>query len=211
MSRKKRLAHILAALGETFNEDLTTAKIGVYEKALEDVPIEQIEFNAWRHIKRGIFFPKPVELIGGTDLDLEARANVAFDVVTRTMSRVGAYNNVAFNDPVIHKVVEGMGGWVSSCEQAVDWWNKWGRKDFVKLYKAYASGSHPDPLPYLPGRGDSMVGWADTNVHFILPTGDVVMFNRDEVLKSGSGAWDKYDSVTSNLRKAIRKGADVDV
>lgn len=44
------------------HEDLTTTRIHIYYKALEDVSIERIEENAWWHIKNRKFFPKPSEL-----------------------------------------------------------------------------------------------------------------------------------------------------
>ena len=61
--RKTRFAQARAALVEVFpHESLTTARLEVYYKALEDVPIETIERNAWHHVKTALFFPKPVQL-----------------------------------------------------------------------------------------------------------------------------------------------------
>ena len=62
MEKRERFAHIMAALGEVFGKEMTTTQLELYYEVLDDVPIERIEENAYKHIRNGIFFPKPIEL-----------------------------------------------------------------------------------------------------------------------------------------------------
>jgi hypothetical protein len=56
---------------------------------------------------------------------------------------------VKFKDPVIHAVIEQMGGWSEMGNMLVDD-EKWKQKEFERLYPIMeARGNHPD---YLPGR-----------------------------------------------------------
>ena len=52
----------MAALGEVFGKELTSANLELYWELLEDVTIEVVEQNAYKHMRHAIFFPKPIEL-----------------------------------------------------------------------------------------------------------------------------------------------------
>jgi hypothetical protein len=64
-------------------------------------------------------------------------ASLAYDKVEEAFYGAGVYQTVIFDDTVIHKVIESLGGWIAYCEQPekdVKWW----KKDFERLYKQYA-------------------------------------------------------------------------
>lgn len=60
---------------------------------------------------------------------------VAVTRLEGAMRRVGAYRSVVFDDPIIHLVVERMGGWPKLCSMADDEW-KFLRRDFERIYDA---------------------------------------------------------------------------
>ncbi|MBT7630934.1 MAG: DUF551 domain-containing protein [Desulfobacula sp.] len=63
----------------------------------------------------GQWIPKPadiVRIIEGTSKD---NALVAWSKLKKTISAVGSYETVVFNDPIIHAVVQDMGGWIFLC------------------------------------------------------------------------------------------------
>ena len=67
----------------------------------------------------GQFLPKPadiVKMIRGTTTD---SALVALAKVEESIRKVGPYDSVAFDDPLINRVIQDMGGWIKLCEVAV--------------------------------------------------------------------------------------------
>ena len=62
MERRERFAKVMAGCGEVYGKDLTPANLELYYELLKDVPIEEVEANAYKHMRTSVFFPKPVEL-----------------------------------------------------------------------------------------------------------------------------------------------------
>ena len=61
---------------------------------------------------------------------------------------IGNYGSVEFDDPVIHSVIEAMGGWVQFQNVHVNEW-KWRRTEFERLYAVKEKlKDHPT---YCPG------------------------------------------------------------
>lgn len=99
----------------------------------------------------GQFAPKPadvVKMLGGSTQDA---ALVAWSKVDRGVRHVGTGRSVVFDDPVIHRVVTEMGGWVQLGTKTEDEW-PFVRNEFVNRYRGYRMRSEtPDYLPVLIG------------------------------------------------------------
>lgn len=68
-------------------------------------------------------------------------------LVDKTVKSDGVYTSVKFSDPVIHSVINAMGGWVALGLCSMDEW-KWKQKEFERLYAIMSRQSeHPDHLP----------------------------------------------------------------
>lgn len=68
----------------------------------------------------GQYLPKPadiVRMLGGTTIDRAATAWTEVDFGVRT---VGPWKSVVFDDPIIHRVIADMGGWVKLCGTSAD-------------------------------------------------------------------------------------------
>jgi len=91
--------------------------------ALSDYDIEEVAVAAQRYIKSpdfGTYKPKPADLIKmieGTSAD---RALMAWSKVESAVRSIGTYVTVAFDDPIIHRVIADMGGWVALGEKSED-------------------------------------------------------------------------------------------
>jgi hypothetical protein len=100
----------------------------------------------------GQFMPKPADLIrmlGGTSLDA---AMQAWAKVERAIRRVGGHESVVFDDPVIHRCIEDMGGWLKLCGTLEDDL-PFRAKDFQNLYRGFAMRREiPDYPKHLIGR-----------------------------------------------------------
>lgn len=99
----------------------------------------------------GQFLPKPADVVkllqGGT----QDQAMRAWTKVDQAVRRVGQYQDVVFDDALIHAVVADMGGWIRMGERREDEWD-FVRNEFVNRYRGYAlRGESPQYPPMLIG------------------------------------------------------------
>jgi hypothetical protein len=81
--------------------------------------------------------PKPgdiVRLLQGTTQDVALLAWTAFE---RAVRCAGIYRDVVFDDKIIHRTVQDMGGWTKLCEKDEKEW-PFIRNEFVTRYRSYA-------------------------------------------------------------------------
>jgi len=89
--------------------------------------------------------------ITGDGMSLETAAALAYDKVIKVFWDVGVYGSPKFDDPLIHAVIESLGGWVAFCKTPTDEL-KWWRKDFERKYQHMAPIKDRLQLPgHLPG------------------------------------------------------------
>jgi len=103
----------------------------------------------------GQWMPKPadiIRIISGTSKD---NSQVAWANVKKSISVVGSYQTVVFDDPIIHRVIQDMGGWISLCYTYLDELPFKGN-EFKTRYTAYkSSGETPDYPAKLYGLHES--------------------------------------------------------
>lgn len=152
---KQRFAALMTAASELYGKPLSAGVIGLYWQVISRFRIGDIEEALGRHIASpdvGQFMPKPadiVRMIEGSSQDVAAIAWSQFDSALR---RVGTWRDVVFADPIIHRVVQDMGGWIAFGMKTEDEW-PFVAKDFQGRYRAYKSrGLMPEYPPRLIGR-----------------------------------------------------------
>jgi len=87
-------------------------------EALRDHELSDISAALSRHALDpdvGQYTPKPADVIRFLSGGKEARAISAFTVAMKAAARIGAYQTVVFDDPLIHAVIADMGGWQQFC------------------------------------------------------------------------------------------------
>jgi len=166
MKRKKdqsKFAELMMSLAEVFDDGkgISPVKTEIYYKALEEFSIEDVEQAVVRTIKTRTFssFPKPGEIRKEIEGDEEERALKAWVKVEWAVRHVGPYPSVKFDDPVIHSVIENMGGWVDFQEPGV-FHPVWTQKEFIAHYRAIArSTNHPEHLEGIIEMGNATRGY----------------------------------------------------
>ncbi|MGN6085817.1 DUF6475 domain-containing protein [Trinickia sp.] len=99
----------------------------------------------------GQYLPKPADVVRMLAGSTQDAALVAWSKVDRAVREVGTYRSVVFDDPVIHRVVTDMGGWVPLGAKDENEW-PFVRNEFVNRYRGYRMRSEtPDYLPVLIG------------------------------------------------------------
>lgn len=139
----------LATLCELHDRTMSKLLTDLYWKVLEPFSDEECEEAFKLIIYDSKFFPKPADF---REVILGKKANKATEAwleVLGAVSKIGNYQSVKFDNPVIHSVINAMGGWPKLCEMTNDE-AKWKQKEFERLYEVISErdGKHPD---YLPG------------------------------------------------------------
>lgn len=159
-------ARIMMALSEVFDggREPSPVKVELYFQALREFRIEEIGEAARVMMKTRVYpsFPKPAEIIQEINGTAEDWATTAWLLVSGAIRRHGSYESVAFDDKVIHSVIDAMGGWPQLC-QAREEELKWKQKEFERLYGVISAreGQHPQHLPGLIEMDNRAKGYAE--------------------------------------------------
>lgn len=142
----KTLSGVLTFYGKDIN-DFT---IDVWWESLKAYDLAAVQSAFSRHAvnpDNGQFAPKPadiVRMIGGTSGDA---ALVAWSKVERAVRSIGQYESLIFDDALIHRVIEDMGGWVKLCSYPTEEAFTFAGKEFQTRYRGFAMRSERPPYP----------------------------------------------------------------
>lgn len=132
-------AKILAATAEVYNSPISEAATLLYWNVLKVYEMEAVNNAFGKHLNdpdEGSFMPKPANIVkwiegGGND-----RSSLAWAKVLNAISDHGHVHSVRFDDRLIHKAIEDMGGWPLLCSYDYETM-EFKRNEFVRLYNAY--------------------------------------------------------------------------
>ncbi len=130
----------LIILAEIYNRKLSSLLLHTYWKCLKKYSLAVFETTLWNFVKnpdvakRG--FPSPAEWVKAIDGDAETKSLAAWTEIVKTIRHIGHYDSVIFNDPLIHRVIDDMGGWIFLCRQS-ERELIFTQKEFERHYKKY--------------------------------------------------------------------------
>lgn len=137
-----------------YGKDLSRFALDVWWNALKGYELSAVinAFNRWlTNPDAGQFAPKPsdvIRMLGGRSDD---QALTAWAKVSQAVRRVGTYESVVFDDPLIHRVIHEMGGWPSFGTKTEDEW-PFVAREFENRYRGYVMrGETPEYLPVMVG------------------------------------------------------------
>ena len=146
---KKEFAQFMSGLFAMYGKEISQMILRIWFEALRQYDFKAVKDAMSRHVinpDNGQFLPKPadiIRLIGGTTVDsaLEAWAEV-----DKAVRHVGTYQSVQFADPIIHKVIQDMGGWVRLGSRSEDEW-AFVAKEFQTRYRGIKTVNAPIDAP----------------------------------------------------------------
>ena len=150
--KRLKIIEIVSTALSIYNDSVTEQSAKVWLASLERFNIEDIQraFNLYvQTAENGHFSPKPadiIRLVSGTNVD---RAKTAWSMVERAVKSIGHYRTVIFPDPIIHRVIYDLGGWVKVCSVQDDKELHFLGLDFEKRYAGYMNRGK---LPVYPSR-----------------------------------------------------------
>lgn len=133
----KQFSEALTASLEVYDKRTSAMTIEIWWEALKRFELNAVMNGFSLHLQNpdnGQFAPKPadiIRLIEGSNVDKSMQAWTKLDRAIRT---VGPYQSVVFDDPLIHIVVQDMGGWIKFGEIQNDEY-PFVRNEFVKRYQ----------------------------------------------------------------------------
>lgn len=145
---RARFVRLITDVLAFYRHDVSEFAVSVWWEACKAFDFEQVSKALTAHAmdpERGQFAPKPADLVrqlAGTPTD---RAVVAWAKVYQAMGSIGAYRDVVFDDPIIHAVVEELGGWPAVCRTKVEELSYLQHR-FCEAYRAWAR--HPVVADY---------------------------------------------------------------
>ena len=135
-------------------------QVEIYRTLLEDIPESKFITGINNMLRERVFsnLPMPAEIreysLGLKEDEIMVRINRAKLLLSKGISKAGIYNDVVFEDPVIHLCIDSIGGWINFCKKSskeVEDWLKW---DFPKLYRSFSTRKQTTLSLVLEGKGD---------------------------------------------------------
>lgn len=155
---KKRFVTLLSGISDYYGKELSNGVIALYWQGLQQYDIDAVEKALWDHTQNpdnGQFMPKIADITRAMQGRTQDQAAVAWAKVDAAVRRVGTYADVVFDDPIIHRVIAEMGGWVWFGQQIEDDW-PFIAKRFEAMYRSYkVRGEVPDYQPVLTGMANA--------------------------------------------------------
>lgn len=137
-----------------YGKSVSTFALDVWWNALRsyDLPSVVEAFN--RHLANpdiGQFPPKPADIIRMLQGSTQDAALRAWAKVDQAVRRIGTYDDVVFDDAIIHRVIQDMGGWIALGTKGEDEW-PFVAKEFENRYRGFRARSEiPEYPPKLVG------------------------------------------------------------
>lgn len=152
---KPQFAAMMTGWADYYRTPLSRVTLDIYWNLLRHYDLAAVDQAMQRHASRpdkeGSFMPKAADLtvmLVGRSSD---QAAVAWSKVDKAVRTVGTYDDVIFDDPLIHVVIAEMGGWAWLGNQTDKEW-PFIEKTFITRYQAYRMrGECPEHARRLTG------------------------------------------------------------
>lgn len=151
-------ASMLNAVSELYGKPQSDMAIGMWWNALKHYDLVAIQQGFNRHVQNpdsGQFMPKPADIVKMLQGSTQDTAMLAWAKVDKAVRQVGTYRSVAFDDPIIHRVLHDMGGWIKLGSKPESEWPFIAR-EFENRYRGYRLRSErPEYPPVLVGMAEA--------------------------------------------------------
>lgn len=157
-NQESSFIEMLSGIYEFYGKKLTAPVIGIWLQAMRGYDLHAISDALGRHAMNpdsGQFLPKPADVVRMIDGGTVDSALVAWSKFDRAVRSVGPYMTVVFDDPIIHRVIEDMGGWTAFATKTDDEW-PFIKNEFANRHRGYSlRGGVPTYPPKLLGLIDA--------------------------------------------------------
>lgn len=149
-----RFFTVLTGISDYYGKPLSEGMQQLYWQGLMQYDIEAVEKALWEHTQNpdnGQFMPKIADVTRNLQGRTVDQASIAWSKVDAAIRRIGTYSDVVFDDPIIHRVISDMGGWIAFGAMDEKEWPFTGNQ-FKTRYQGYKMrGEVPEYQPVLIG------------------------------------------------------------
>lgn len=150
LDEKRRFASLITGLSDYYKSEVSRAVLGIYWEGLRQYSYEAIEKACWAHTQlpdeAGRWMPRNSDIIKMIDGNTVDQAAQAWSKVETAVRVRGTWDDVAFDDALIHRVIADMGGWVKLGSASNDEWPFVG-KEFQTRYRSFRMRSEKPAYP----------------------------------------------------------------
>lgn len=139
-SDKAKFSTLVTEVLAFYRQDASRFAMSVWWEACKGFDFEQVSKAFNSHAmdpERGQFAPKPADVVKALQGTKTDRSRMAWGRAFDAMQRIGAYRSVTFDDPVIHAVIEDLGGWTKLCRSDLNELSYLEHR-FCEAYRAYS-------------------------------------------------------------------------
>jgi hypothetical protein len=140
---------MLDLVAEQYGKTLSDGLKALYWQGLQDFDLSALRQAVSRHLRNpdsGQFMPKIADFVRMMQGTTQDAALIAWAKVDKAVRRVGTYNDVVFDDPIVHRVITDMGGWIGLGNKNEDEW-PFVAKEFENRYRGFKSRSEIPEYP----------------------------------------------------------------
>lgn len=150
----ERFKQVLSKTFAVYEKTLSDVLLEVWWESLRAYELQEFTRALSAHIRNpdnGQFLPKPADVIRALRGTSANTAQSAWTKVDSAVRKVGPHRSVAFDDPVIHRVILDMGGWIRMCGHSNEEW-PFVQREFENRYRGFSvSGEIPEYPRILTG------------------------------------------------------------
>lgn len=154
-------AKTLLAVADYYGKELSENVVDLYWNGLREYDLASVKRALWAHARNpdsGQFMPKIADVARVMQGRTDDQAAIAWSKVNQAVRRVGTYQCVVFDDPVIHRVIADMGGWVLIGSKDDKEW-PFVAREFETRYRGYRMRDEtPEYPPVLIGMANAHNG-----------------------------------------------------
>jgi hypothetical protein len=140
---------MLDATAEQYGKTLSDGLKELYWKGLINYDLAAVQNAFGRHIANpdtGMFMPKIADIVKMLQGSSQDSAYAAWTKVDKAVRQIGTYSTVIFDDPLIHRVISDMGGWIAlGSKKETDW--PFLAKEFETRYRGMKQINIPMEYP----------------------------------------------------------------
>lgn len=129
----------LSAMYAFYEKPINEFALDIWWDTLKIYDLSAITHAFRTHVKTpdtGRWLPKPADIVKIIDGSLQDTAVLAWSKVDRALREKGTYVDIVFDDPIIHRVIHDMGGWIGFGTKNDDDW-PFVAKEFENRYRGY--------------------------------------------------------------------------
>lgn len=159
LEQKKKFATLLTHMADYYKSELSRSMLAIYWAGLRQYSYEAIEKACWAHTQlpdeAGRWMPRNSDIIKMMEGNTTDQGALAWSRVDSAIRTRGTWDDVVFDDPVIHRVVADMGGWVLLGSKDDKEW-PFVAKEFQQRYRSFKQqGGIPEHPARLTGMANA--------------------------------------------------------